>query len=132
MDYRALLDGVRTMAVVGISKEPTKAGYFVPEYLHRAGYRIIPVNPKVDAAWGESGYANLREIPDAVELVLVFRKAEYCPDVVRDALAMTHPPRIIWLQSGIISPESRHLAEDAGLIYVENRCLMVEHRRAAA
>lgn len=132
MDYRALLDGVWTIAVVGFSKEPTKAGYFVPEYLHRVGYRIIPVNPRVENAWGEPGYAALRDIPDAVELVLVFRKAEYCPDVVRDALAMVHPPRVIWLQSGIISPEARRLATDAGLVFIENRCLMVEHRRMAA
>lgn len=131
-NYHDLLESVRTIAVVGFSVDEGKAGYYVPEYLHRMGYRIIPVNPRVAEAWGEPGFATLRNIPDEVDLVLVFRKPECCPDVVRDVLAMPHRPRAVWLQSGITSPEAKQLAEDAGLPYVENRCLMVEHRRWAA
>lgn len=128
-NIRTVLENVRTIAVVGFSTDPEKPAYYVPEYLHDAGYRIVPVNPKVEEAWGERGYAKLTDIPEQVDLVLVFRRAEYCPDVVRDALAMPHRPRAIWLQSGIVSPEAQRLATDAGLDFVQDRCVMVEHRR---
>jgi hypothetical protein len=121
-----ILRSVQTIAVVGFSEDAGKAGYYVPAYLHERGYRIIPVNPQVAEAWGERGYAALPEIPEAVDLVLVFRRAEYCAAIVRDALAMPHRPRAIWLQSGIISAEARRLAVDAGIDYVEDRCAMVE------
>lgn len=132
MEMREILQTTRTIAVVGFSKDTQKPGHFVPAYLHEAGYRIIPVNPAVPEAWGERGYARLQEIPDAVDLVLVFRRPEFAADAVRDALAMPHRPRTIWLQSDITSHEARTLAEEAGLSYVEDRCLMVEHRRLAA
>ena len=129
MDIHDILAGVKTIAVIGLSTDEAKAGYYVPEYLHDAGFRIIPVNPRVTEIWGEIGYASLRDIPDPVDLVLVFRRAEYVPEVAREALALASPPRVIWLQSGIVSPEARALAEAAGVRYVENRCLMVEYRR---
>lgn len=128
MDMTAMLNDVRTIAVVGFSTNPDKAGHYVPMYLRNAGFRIIPVNPSVTEAWGERGYTGLRDITEPVDLVLVFRRSEYAADVVRDALAMPHLPRIIWLQQGIESPEARGLAEDAGLRYIENTCLMVVHR----
>lgn len=128
-EIRALLAGVHTIAVVGFSTDSSRAGYYVPEYLHEQGFRIIPVNPGVKDAWGEAGYASLRDIPAAVDLVLVFRRAEYCAEVLRDVLAMPHPPKVVWLQTGIICPKSRQLAEEAGIDFVQDRCLMVEHRR---
>jgi len=127
-DIRALLEQVRTIAVVGFSTDAAKPAHYVPAYMHEHGYRILPVNPKVTEAWGERGYASLRDIPDPVDLVLVFRRPEYCPEVVRDAIAMPHHPRAIWLQSGIISPEAKRLAEEAGMAFVQDRCIMVEHR----
>lgn len=130
MDIRKMLAHVQTIAVVGFTKDPVKAGNYVSEYLHDAGFRIIPVNPSVDVAWGEPAYASLRDIPDPVDLVLVFRRSSFCPEVARDVLAMAHRPQVLWLQSGITSPEARDIAEAAGVDYVENRCLMVEHRRA--
>ncbi len=131
MELREVVRAIHSVAVVGFSTDTDKPAHFVPAYLHDAGVRIIPVNPRVEEAWGERGYASLRDVPDAVDAVLVFRRPEYCPAVVEDALAMPHPPRIIWLQSGITSPEARALAEAHSIEYVENRCLMVEHRRAA-
>jgi predicted CoA-binding protein len=132
MDERALLAGVHTIAVVGFSSDEQKPAHYVPAYLHEAGFRILPVNPKVAEAWGERGYASLAEIPEPVDLVLVFRRSEYCPGVVQDALAMAHLPRIIWLQSGIVSPEAEALARDAGIAFVQDRCLMVVHRHMTA
>ncbi len=129
---RELLESVHTIAVVGFSLDEGKAGYYVPAYLHDMGYRIIPVNPAVTEAWRERGYASLRDIAEPVDLVLVFRRAEYVPDIVRDALAMPHRPRAIWLQSGIVSPEGEALARAAGLTVMQDRCIMVEHRRLAA
>lgn len=127
-DLRTLLEEAHTIAVVGLSSDETRPGHYVPRYLHDAGYRIIPVNPALPEMWGERGYASLREIADPVDIVLVFRRADACPAVVRDALALPHPPRVIWLQSGIISAEAEALASAAGIPFVQNRCLMVEHR----
>ncbi|MHB9025631.1 MAG: CoA-binding protein [Armatimonadota bacterium] len=127
-----ILKSTHTIAVVGFSEDEGKAGHYVPAYLQKRGYRIIPVNPKVAEAWGERGYAALTDIPEPVDLVVVFRRSEYCADVVRDALAMPHRPRAVWLQSGITSAEARRLAEEAGIVYIEDRCAMVEHRRMGA
>jgi predicted CoA-binding protein len=127
-DIRYLLEEIHIIAVVGFSHDTAKAGHYVPHYLHDAGYRILPVNPRVAEAWGEPAYASLRDIPDPVDLVLVFRKPQYCPAVVRDALAMPQRPKVIWLQSGILSPEAQQLAEAAGIIFIQNRCIMVDHR----
>lgn len=128
-DLRAVLQQVQTIAVVGFSSDPAKAGYYVPEYLHGEGFRIIPVNPAVQEAWGEPAYASLAEIPDPVDLVLVFRRAEFCLDVVRAALAMTPRPRVIWLQAGLTCPQGQQEAEAAGLNFVQNQCLMVRHQQ---
>jgi predicted CoA-binding protein len=87
------------------------------------------VNPGVQDAWGEPAYASLRDIPDPVDLVLVFRRPEYCLDVVRDVLAMPHRPKVIWLQAGITCPQGKQQAEDAGIAFVQNQCLMVQHQQ---
>jgi predicted CoA-binding protein len=129
LDLRRLLAEAHTIAVVGLSTDETRPGHYIPRYLHDAGYRIIPVNPLVSEMWGERGVASLRELTELVDIVLVFRRADACPDVVRDALDLAHPPRLIWLQSGIISPEAEGLASAAGVAFVQNRCLMVEHRQ---
>ena len=128
-EMRDLLAGVRTIAVVGFSTDPAKAGYYVPEYLHEVGYRIIPVNPTVEAAWGEKAYGSLRDVPDPVDLVLVFRRPEFCLDVVHDALALQPQPKMIWMQAGITCPQGKEEAEAAGIVFVQNKCLMVEHQR---
>ena len=125
----SIIHHVHTIAVVGFSNDAEKPSHYVAEYLHQAGYRIIAVNPRITNAWGEPGYASLRDIPDQVDLVLVFRRPEFCVGVVQDALAMAHRPMTIWLQSGITSPDAQQLAEEAGITFIQNHCLMVEHRR---
>jgi predicted CoA-binding protein len=128
-DLKTLFENIHTIAIVGFSADEQKPAHFVPRYLRDAGYRIIPVNPKVPSAWNERGYASLKDIPEVVDAVLVFRRPEYCPDVVRDALAMPHQPLVIWLQSGIISPEAQRLAGEAGIPFIQDRCMKVEHQR---
>lgn len=119
------------IAVVGASDREGRPASYVPKYLLSAGKEVIPVNPRYDQLWGRKCYPTLASIPAAegpIELVNVFRKAEACPEVVRDAIAAG--AKAIWLQSGILSPESRQLAQAAGLDYIEDRCLMVELRRS--
>ncbi|MFJ6199746.1 CoA-binding protein [Micromonospora sp. NPDC092111] len=116
------------IAVVGASRDPRKAAHSVPAQMQRYGWRIIPVNPTVDELFGEQAYASLADIPHPVDLVDVFRPAEDAVEVVRQAAAIGVPA--VWLQLGIVSAEARRIAGEAGMEYVEDRCLIVE--RAAA
>ncbi|TDC25736.1 CoA-binding protein [Micromonospora sp. 15K316] len=112
------------IAVVGASRDPLKAAHSVPLQIQRHGWRIIPVNPTADELFGEKVYRTLADIPHPVDLVNVFRPAEDAVEVVRQAVAIGAPA--VWLQLGIVSPEARRIAEEAGIEYVEDRCLAVE------
>jgi len=127
MDPRALLEQTRTIAVVGISRHAHKDAARIPAQMQMAGYRIIPVNPVAETLLGEKVYRTLADIPEPVDLVNVFRPSDQTPDVVRQAIAIG--AKGIWLQLGISSPEARRLAEEAGIDYVENRCIAVEMAR---
>ena len=96
-------------------------------YLQRVGYRCIPINPNSDEVLGERCYASLADLPEPVDLVDVFRRAEYCADVAREAAAIGAPA--LWLQLGLRSAEARDVAEEAGMEYVEDACTAVVHRR---
>jgi len=109
--------------VVGASRDPDKAAHSVPLHMQRHGWRIIPVNPYVDELFGERAYRSLADIPHPVDLVDVFRPAGQAVEVVRQAVAIGAPA--VWLQLGIVSPEARRIAEDAGVEYVEDHCLAV-------
>jgi predicted CoA-binding protein len=122
-----ILDHCHTIAVVGFSTRPEKAGWYVPEYMQARGYRIIPVNPQIDAGLGNPAWPTLADIPEPVDVVNVFRRPEHVADVVREALAIG--AKAIWVQLGITSAEGRALAQEAGVLYVEDRCMLAEHRR---
>lgn len=115
--------------MVGLSDNPMRAAWRVASYLKSAGKEIIPVNPNFQELMGMRCYPNVSAIPGRVDVVDVFRRPEYCADVARDAI--TAGAKGIWLQSGITSAEARRLAEEAGLDYVEDHCLMVEHMHHA-
>jgi predicted CoA-binding protein len=121
---RDVLERYSLIAVVGASRSPVKEANRIPRQMQEAGYRVIPVNPVADELFGEKVYRNLAEIPEAIEIVDVFRPAREAPDVVREAIAAG--AKAVWLQLGISSPEARRLAQEAGLDYVENRCIAVE------
>ncbi|NLU80765.1 CoA-binding protein [Micromonospora sp. HNM0581] len=123
-----ILADAHVIAVVGASRDPAKAAHRVPLEMQRHGWRIIPVNPTADELFGEQVYRSLADIPHPVDLVDVFRPADDAVDVVRQAAAIGAPA--VWLQLGISSPQARRIAEQAGIDYVEDRCLIVE--RAAA
>lgn len=119
-----ILRDYRTIAVVGLSRDPSKAAHAIPARMQRAGFRIIPVNPLVSEVLGEKAYARLADVPFSVEVVLVFRPSADAPPIAKDAVAIG--AKALWLQQGIVSDEARHIAEAAGLLYVEDRCIGVE------
>jgi predicted CoA-binding protein len=122
-----LLDNTHTIAVVGLSSRPERAGQYVPAYLQRHGYRIIPVNPHLTQALGERAYAQLTDIPQAVDLVLIFQRSENVPPFVDQAIAIG--AKAVWMQSGIAHEAAAAKARAAGLQVVQDRCMMVELRR---
>jgi uncharacterized protein len=119
-----ILREFRTIAVVGLSRDPSKAAHAIPARMQRAGFRVIPVNPFVAEVLGEKSYASLAEAPFSVEVVLVFRPSEDAAAVAKDAVAIG--AKALWLQQGIVSDDARALAEAAGMLYVEDRCMGVE------
>lgn len=121
-----ILHTCRTIAVVGLSSKTTRAGYYVPAYIQRQGYRIIPVNPGLSEALGEKAYPDLKSIPEPVDLVLLFRRSEAVPPFIDDAIQIG--AKAVWMQQGIIHIGASEKAQEAGLMVVMNACIMVEHR----
>jgi predicted CoA-binding protein len=119
-----ILRSFRTIAVVGLSRHPSKAAHAIPARMQQAGFRVIPVNPALDASLGEKAYARLADVPFSVEVVLVFRPSAEAAGIARQAVAIG--AKALWLQQGIVSAEAKALAEGAGLLYVEDRCMGVE------
>ncbi|MHA1453943.1 MAG: CoA-binding protein [Promethearchaeota archaeon] len=122
-----ILNESKTIAVVGMSKNPEKAAHRIPKYLKDAGYKVIPVNPTAKEILGEKAYAKLEDIPEQVDIVDVFRPSEHTPEVVKSAVKLN--PKLIWLQLGISNKESKAIAEEHNIAYVENKWLMVERRK---
>jgi predicted CoA-binding protein len=119
-----ILRDFRTIAVVGLSRDPSKAAHAIPARMQRAGFRVIPVNPFVSEVLGEKAYAKLADVPLGVEVVLVFRPSADAAEVAKQAVAIG--AKALWLQQGIVSDEARQIAQAAGLLYVEDRCMGVE------
>jgi len=118
-----VLASAKTIAVVGASRDPRKAGGSVPEGLQRRGFRIIPINPFADQLFGERVYRTLADVPEKVDLVDVFRPSGDAPEIARQAVAIG--AKALWLQEDIRSEEARRIAEEAGLEYVEDECTAV-------
>jgi uncharacterized protein len=116
-----------TITVVGASDAAAKPAHYVPAHMQTHGWRIIPVNPHAEQILGERVYRSLGDVPEQVGLVDVFRPSPAMPDVARQAVAAG--ATALWLQLGIASEEARAIAEEAGLLYVEDRCLIIEQRR---
>ena len=122
-----ILTSYDTITVVGASASPEKPAHYVPEHMQQFGWRIIPVNPTATEILGEPVHRTLADIDEPVGLVDVFRPSAATPDVARQAVAAG--ATALWLQLDIASAEAREIAESAGLLYVENRCLIIEQRR---
>ena len=122
-----ILETYGTITVLGASRAPSKPAHDVPAHMQQHGWRIIPVNPHADEILGQRVYRTLADVPEQIGLVDVFRPSRETPDVARQAVAAK--ATALWLQLGIMSKEARSIAEDAGLLYVEDRCLIIEQRR---
>ncbi|TMG32016.1 MAG: CoA-binding protein [Chloroflexi bacterium] len=120
-----ILESARTIAVVGLSPDPRRPSHGVARYLQRAGYRIIPVNPNIDEVLGERAYSSLREVPERVDVVDVFRRSEFVGPIVDDAIAMR--AHALWLQDGVIDKPAADRARAAGLDVVMDDCMMRRH-----
>jgi uncharacterized protein len=122
-----LLKVARTIAVVGLSSDRMRPSYGVAEYLQRAGYKIIPVNPNEREVLGEQAVQRLEDIREKVDIVDVFRRSEFVPEVVESAI--TIGAKALWLQEGVIHEAAAKRARDAGLFVVMDRCILKEHAK---
>ena len=118
----------RTIAVIGLADDPDKPSNYVPAYMQKQGYRILPINPTVDTVLGEKSYASLADLPVKPDVVNVFRLPRFIPAIVDQMLSLGL--KNIWVQQGIINAEAAARAEAGGIHVVMDRCIMVEHSRA--
>jgi hypothetical protein len=122
-----LVLNARTVAIVGLSASELRASNFVGYYLQRHGYRVIPVNPNEEQILGEQVYASLRDVPEHIDVVDVFRDPAAVPGLAREAVEVG--AGALWLQFGVLSPDGARIAQDGGLDVVMDRCLKIEHAR---
>ena len=129
-DRAAVLKKARVIAVLGAHHEPHRPAFYVPQYLHEHGYRIIPVNPELVGRelWGEPARATLAEIGEPVDLVDVFRRPALVEGHLPDLLAMQPPPGAVWLQLGIRNDRAAAALVAAGIDVVQDACTMADHR----
>jgi uncharacterized protein len=121
-----LLKRAKTIAVVGLSANPMRASHGVSAYMQSQGYRIIPVNPRIESVLGEKAYASLLEVPEKIEIVNIFRRPEFVEEVVDQAIQLKVPA--IWMQEDVIHEKAAEQARQAGIFVVMDRCILKEHR----
>jgi predicted CoA-binding protein len=126
-EIKEILTQNKTVAVIGMSKNPEKEAYRIPEYLKNRGYKVIPVNPSADEILGEKAYKKLGDVPGPVDIVDVFRPSDDVPNYVEDVIAKK--PKVFWLQLGIENTQAEEKIASAGIEVVFDRCMMAEHKR---
>jgi predicted CoA-binding protein len=126
-DIAALLKSAKTIAVVGLSNSPLRPSHGVAAYMQSHGYRIIPVNPQIRGALGEKALPSLSAINEKIDIVDVFRRSEFVPEIVDEAIRLKVPA--LWLQEGVIHEEAAAKARDAGIFVVMDHCILKEHRK---
>jgi uncharacterized protein len=122
-----ILQSARVIAVVGLSSKRWRPSYGVTEYMQRAGYRIVPVNPEETEVLGEKSYPDLDAVPEAIDIVDIFRRSEHVPEIVEAAIRKG--ARAIWMQEDVVHEDAARRAAEAGLDVVMDRCILKEHRR---
>jgi predicted CoA-binding protein len=125
MTIKEILETYKTIAVVGLSSSPWRASLGVSKYMKASGYRIIPVNPNEKEVLGEKAYPSLDEVPEALEIVNVFRRSEFVPEVV-DA-AIRRKAKVIWMQESVVHEGAAERARAAGMEVIMDRCILKEH-----
>jgi len=131
---RGILNTVKTIAMIGVSANVSRPSYFAFKYLLERGYRMIPVNPGLAGRelLGQTAYARLLDIPQPVDMVDIFRAAQYAVPIVEETLKMNPRPRVVWMQLGIRNDDAARLAEANGLKVVMNRCPKIEYGRLSS
>lgn len=127
--FSEILRSARTIAVVGVSSKRFRPSYGVTEYMQRAGYRIIPVNPQETEVLGEKSYPDLDSVPGPIDIVDIFRRSEFVPEIVEAAIRKG--AKLIWMQEGVVHEQAARRAQAAGLAVVMDHCILKEHRRLA-
>jgi hypothetical protein len=125
-----LLKTAKTIAVVGLTDSPLRPSYGVSHYMLSQGYRIIPVNPNITNWMGEKAYPSLLDVPEQIDIVNIFRRSEFAPDVVAQAIQIKAPA--IWMQEGVIHAEAAEKARQAGIFVVMDSCILKEHRKRSS
>jgi predicted CoA-binding protein len=115
-----------TIAVVGLSDNPMRPSHGVSAYMQSHGYKIIPVNPQADEVLGEKAYASLLDVPEQIDIVDVFRRSEFVPEIVDQAIQVK--ARAVWMQEGVVHEQAAEKARKAGLLVVMDSCILKEHR----
>jgi predicted CoA-binding protein len=126
---RELLQTARVIAVVGLSGNKRRPSYGVSDYLRRAGYWIVPINPNETEVLGEKAYPSLDQVPGEIDIVDIFRRSEFVPEIVEAAIRVR--AKVIWMQEGVVHQEAAAMARAAGLVVVMDRCILKEHQRLA-
>ena len=126
---RSILEETRTVAVVGIKNGETDDAYRVPHYMQENGYRILPVNPRLDQVLNLPCHSSLSDLQEPADLVNLFRASAHIPGLADEILALPKRPRTVWMQLGIHHAEAARRLHDAGIAVVQDRCIMVDHRR---
>jgi len=126
-ELRSLFHSVKTIAVVGVSNNKDKAAYRIAEYLQRVGYKMVPVNPGADEVLGEKCFHTLEEVPFQVDLVDVFRRSEFAPEIAKSSVKIG--AKFLWLQEEIISQEAEKIAKDAGMTFIQDDCIFRQRTR---
>lgn len=121
-----LLKRSKTIAVVGLSDSPLRASHGVSAYMQSQGYRIVPVNPTVDNVLGEDSYSSLLDVKEKIDIVNIFRRSEFVPDVVDQAIQLKVPA--VWMQEGVVHEAAAEKARKAGILVIMDRCILKEHR----
>ena len=121
-----LLKRSKTIAVVGLSDSPLRASHGVSAYMQSQGYRIVPVNPTVDNVLGEDSYSSLLDVKEKIDIVNIFRRSEFVPDVVDQAIQLKVPA--VWMQEGVVHEAAAEKARKAGILVIMDRCILKEHK----
>ena len=129
MNIEDIFSKYKTIAVYGMSKQPSKAAHSVPAFMKKQGYNIIPINPTIDKILSLKCYSKLADVPDTIDILNVFRPSEDALGIIREAVQRRNTKgdiKLIWLQEGIFSPEGKQLALDNNIEFIENRCMYKE------
>jgi predicted CoA-binding protein len=122
-----ILERFTALAIVGLSSKPTRPSHGVAAYMKDRGYRIIPVNPNEKSVFGEKTYESLEQVPDPIEIVVIFRRPEYVPEIVETAIR--RGAKVIWMQEGVVHEDAARRARQAGLEVIQDRCILKEYAK---